>query len=46
MRIFDGPNVTHDVKPLKGSGYPKFKPINFGEFLQIELSTSFQKHKI
>ena len=32
--FFDGPNVTHNVKPLNGTGYPKFKPINFGEFLQ------------
>ena len=46
MRIFDGPNVTHDVKPLKGTGYPKFKPSNFGDFLKNELSASFQKHKI
>lgn len=44
--FFYDPHVNLDVKPLKGTGHPKFKAINFGEFLQKELSSSYQKHTI
>ena len=43
--FFYDPHVSLDVAPLKGTGKPKFKAINFGDFLRKELGASYQKHK-
>ena len=43
--FFFDPNTNAVVQPLKGTGKPKFSPINFGEFLREELEASYEKHK-
>ena len=43
--FFYDPNVSLNVRPLRGTGEPKFKTINFGEFLKKELGASYEKHK-
>ncbi|MAV01983.1 MAG: 2OG-Fe(II) oxygenase [Rhodobacteraceae bacterium] len=43
--FFYDPNVSFNIKPLKGTGKPKFKSLNFGEFLREELVASYEKHK-
>ena len=43
--FFFDPNTNTVVQPLKGTGKPKFSPINFGEFLREELEASYEKHK-
>ena len=43
--FFYDPHVSLNVKPLIGTGEPKFKAINFGEFLKKELGASYEKHK-
>ena len=43
--FFFDPHTTAVVQPLKGTGKPKFSPINFGEFLREELEASYEKHK-
>jgi len=43
--FFYDPNVNLDVAPLKGTGEPKFKAVNFGDFLRRELGASYEKHK-
>ena len=42
--LFD-PHVNTNIQPLKGTGKPKFPPINFSEFLKGELKASYEKHK-
>ena len=43
--FFFDPHTNAVVQPLKGTGKPKFSPINFGEFLREELGASYEKHK-
>ena len=43
--FFFDPHTNAVVQPLKGTGKPKFSPINFGEFLCEELEASYEKHK-
>ena len=43
--FFYDPHVSLNVKPLRGTGEPKFNAINFGEFLKKELGASYEKHK-
>ena len=43
--FFFDPHTNSVVQPLKGTGKPKFSPINFGEFLREELEASYEKHK-
>ena len=43
--FFFDPHVNTNIQPLKGTGKPKFPPINFSEFLQGELKASYEKHK-
>ena len=43
--FFFDPHTNAVVQPLKGTGKPKFYPINFGEFLREELEASYEKHK-
>ena len=43
--FFFDPHANAVVQPLKGTGKPKFSPINFGEFLREELEASYEKHK-
>ena len=43
--FFFDPHTSAVVQPLKGTGKPKFSPINFGEFLREELEASYEKHK-
>ena len=43
--FFFDPNTNAVVQPLKGTGKPKFSPINFDEFLREELEASYEKHK-
>ena len=43
--FFFDPHTNAVVQPLKGTGKPKFSPINFGEFLREELEASYEKHK-
>ena len=43
--FFFDPHTTAVVQPLKGTGKPKFSPINFGEFLREELEATYEKHK-
>ena len=43
--FFFDPHTNATVRPLKGTGKPKFSPINFGEFLREELEASYEKHK-
>ena len=43
--FFFDPHTNSVVQPLKGTGKPKFPPINFGEFLREELEASYEKHK-
>ena len=43
--FFFDPHTTAIVQPLKGTGEPKFSPINFSEFLREELEASYKKHK-
>ena len=43
--FFFDPHTNAIVQPLKGTGKPKFSPINFGEFLREELEASYEKHK-
>ena len=43
--FFFDPHTNAVVEPLKGTGKPKFSPINFGEFLREELEASYEKHK-
>ena len=43
--FFFDPHVNTNIQPLQGTGKPKFSPINFGEFLKIELEASYQRHK-
>ena len=45
MSIFFDPHVNTNIQPLKGTGKPKFPPINFSEFLKGELKASYEKHK-
>ena len=43
--FFFDPHTNAVIQPLKGTGKPKFSPINFGEFLREELEASYEKHK-
>jgi isopenicillin N synthase-like dioxygenase len=43
--FFYDPNVSLNVEPLKGTGKPNFKSLNFGDFLRKELVASYEKHK-
>ena len=43
--FFFDPHTNAVVQPLKGTGKPRFSPINFGEFLREELEASYEKHK-
>ena len=43
--FFYDPHVSLDVAPLRGTGAPKFKAVNFGDFLRNELGASYEKHK-
>ena len=43
--FFYDPHVNTIIKPLKGTGSPHFEPLHFGEFLQSELSSNYDKHK-
>ena len=43
--FFFDPHVNTNIRPLQGTGKPKFSPINFGEFLKTELEASYQRHK-
>ena len=43
--FFFDPHVNTNIQPLKGTGKPKFPPVNFSEFLQGELKASYEKHK-
>jgi isopenicillin N synthase-like dioxygenase len=43
--FFFDPHVSTDIAPLPGTGAPKFKPLNFGEFLRRELEASYDAHK-
>ena len=43
--FFFDPHVNTNIQPLKGTGKPKFPPINFSEFLKGELKASYEKHK-
>ena len=43
--FFFDPHMNAVVQPLKGTGKPKFSPINFGEFIREELEASYEKHK-
>ena len=43
--FFFDPHTNATVRPLKGTGKPKFSSINFGEFLREELEVSYEKHK-
>ena len=43
--FFFDPHTNAVVQPLKGTGKPKFSPINFGKFLREELEASYEKHK-
>ena len=43
--FFFDPHTNAVVQPLKGTGKPKFSPINFGEFLREELEASYEKHR-
>ena len=45
MPIFYDLYMSLNVKPLKETEEPKFKAINFGEFLKKELGASYEKHK-
>ena len=43
--FFFDPHVTTDVKPLPGTGEPRFDPLNFGAFLRSELEASYDAHQ-
>lgn len=43
--FFFDPHVNTYIQPLKGTGKPKYSPINFGKFLKDELKASYEKHK-
>ncbi len=43
--FFYDPHVSLDVAPLAGTGAPRFKPLNFGDFLKEELEASYIQHK-
>ena len=43
--FFYDPHVNTVIKPLKGTGNPKFKPIMFSEFLENELKAGYLRHQ-
>lgn len=43
--FFFDPNVGYDVSPLPGTGEPRFKLLNYGDFLQGELQAGYKAHK-
>ncbi|MAI58548.1 MAG: 2OG-Fe(II) oxygenase [Rhodobacteraceae bacterium] len=43
--FFYDPHVSLDVAPLAGTGAPRFKTLNFGDFLKEELEASYIQHK-
>ncbi|SLN42656.1 2-oxoglutarate-dependent ethylene/succinate-forming enzyme [Roseovarius albus] len=44
--FFFDPHVSTDIAPLPGTGAPKFKPLNFGEFLRSELEAGYEAHSL
>ena len=45
LSIFFDPYVNYDFAPLKGTGAPRFKPVNFGDFLRKELEAAYIQHQ-
>ncbi|MEM1299423.1 MAG: 2OG-Fe(II) oxygenase family protein [Pseudomonadota bacterium] len=43
--FFFDPHVSAEIRPLPGTGKPRFEPLNFGEFLRGELEASYQAHQ-
>ena len=43
--FFYDPHVNTVIKPMKGTGNPKFKPILFSEFLENELKAGYLRHQ-
>ena len=43
--FFFDPHVNYDVAPLEGTGAPRFKPLNFGDFLRKELGAAYIQHQ-
>jgi len=44
--FFFDPHVSADLAPLPGTGTARFKPLNFGEFLNGELEASYDAHQV
>lgn len=43
--FFYDPNVSTVIQPLPGTGTPKFRAVNFGDFLRAELEAGYDAHK-
>ena len=43
--FFFDPYINTTIKPLNGTGTPKFEPAHFGDFLRSELGASYDQHK-
>ncbi len=43
--FFFDPHVTTTIAPLRGTGDPRFEPLNFGDFLEAELGASYDAHQ-
>ena len=42
--FFFDPDVSHTVRPLPGTGTPRFAPVHFGDFLRAELQAGYDAH--
>jgi isopenicillin N synthase-like dioxygenase len=43
--FFYDPHVSTVIKPLAGTGQPRFEPLLFADFLRSELEASYEAHK-
>ena len=43
--FFYDPHVSATIRPMQGTGKPRFKPLNFGDFLRGELQAGYDRHK-
>lgn len=43
--FFFDPHVSTEIKPLPGTGQPRFEPITFADFLRDELEAGYDAHK-
>jgi isopenicillin N synthase-like dioxygenase len=43
--FFYDPHVTTEIRPLPGTGTPRFEPLLFGDFLRSELGAAYEAHQ-